>query len=183
MRAVVVLVLLLVAVGVLGRWYAPQLLAATGWVYAHVGFGGLLFILFLSDAVITPIPPDAILLVISKSELAAQWPAIILLIGVQSAVAGCVAWTFGKKLGHLRVVQLVFGRFRSKNEALVRRYGRWAVALGAMTPIPFSVTCWIAGMFGMRFKDFAPVTLLRVPRFFIYYVAIAFADDVMRVIL
>jgi membrane protein YqaA with SNARE-associated domain len=60
---------------------------------------------------------------------------------------------------------------------MVQRYGRLTVALGALTPLPFSITCWCAGGLGMPLARFLPVSLLRVPRYVVYYLAIAYADQ------
>jgi membrane protein YqaA with SNARE-associated domain len=64
---------------------------------------------------------------------------------------------------------------------LIDRYGYWAVALGALTPIPFSITCWSAGMLRLGFGRFLLVALLRVPRFVGYYVVIAYSSELVRV--
>jgi membrane protein YqaA with SNARE-associated domain len=179
---VLLLAVLIGGVGFVSIFYEAELLAFTKLVFDTVGFGGLVFILFLSDSVITPIPPDAVLLVISKSSLHAHWPLVILGIGVMSSVAGCVGWALGGKLRSTRLGRRWLSRAKT-NRALVERYGPWAVALGALTPIPFSVTCWTAGLFEMRFAPFAVVTLLRVPRFVGYYAAIAYAEPLLRLLM
>jgi len=179
-KAVLALVALVAAVGVAGLLYEAELLVATTWVLDTVGLFGLMLILFLSDAVITPIPPDLVLVVLSNSWVHQHWWIAICLIGLLSSFAGNVAWLLSTRVGGTRWVTLLFGRFRRTNRRLVARYGKWAVALGALTPIPFSVTCWTAGLLHMPWRDFGPITLLRVPRFVGYYVAIAYADDFAR---
>ena len=176
-------VILVVAMGLLGVFYEAQLLAVTAWVFDHVGLTGLLAILFVSDSVITPVPPDAVLVVLSKSWVHAHWWIAVPLIGVLSTLAGNVAWLLSTKVGHARLPTLLFGRFRRLNQALVRRYGPWAVAMAALTPIPFSVTCWTVGILHMPWKHFGWITLLRIPRFIGYYVAIAYADQLGRLLL
>ncbi len=179
-QALAFVLILVVGMGLLGVFYEAQLLAVTTWVFDHVGLTGLLAILFLSDSVITPVPPDLVLVVLSKSWVHAHWWIAIPLIGVLSTVAGNIAWLLSTKVGQGRLPTLLFGRFRRLNEALVRRYGPWAVAMAALTPIPFSVTCWTVGILHMPWKHFGWVTLLRIPRFIGYYVAIAYADQLGR---
>ena len=180
LSALLLLLALFVVLGVVGVLYEEQLLAATHAMHERLGLFGLGAILFVTDAVISPIPPDVVLVVVAKSALAKDWLWLVPAAGALSAVAGSVAWTIGRRLGESDLWIARWVRARRLERALVQRHGRWAVALGALTPIPFSVTCWIAGMCGMRYRDFAPVTLLRIPRFVIYYVAIAYADTALR---
>jgi membrane protein YqaA with SNARE-associated domain len=179
-KAVLLLAALVTAVGVGGLLYEAELLAATTWVFDTIGLFGLMLILFVSDALITPIPPDLVLVVLSNSWVHQYWGIAVGLIGLLSSLAGNVAWLLSTRVGGTRWATLLFGRFRRTNQRLVARYGKWAVALGALTPIPFSVTCWTAGLLDMPWREFGPVTLLRLPRFVGYYVAIAYADDLAR---
>ncbi len=169
------LVALFAAVGVCSALYEAELLNATAWTYERLGLLGLLGLVVFADAIASPIPPDVVLVVVSKTELHANWPGVVLLIGALSSVAGCGGYFLGKSL---KSTAWVASRLRRRRlqRALVARYGRWAVALGALTPIPFSVTCWLAGIFGMPLREFAPITLLRVPRFFVYYGLIVAAE-------
>lgn len=182
LKAGLLVLLLFGTLAVLGITYEAELLAFTSTLYRGLGLPGLLGILFVSDAVTSPVPPDAVLIVIAKSELHRHWPLLIIGIGVMSAVAGSVGWLFGSLLANTRIPRLLFGRARARNERLVRRYGCWSVALGALTPIPFSLTCWTAGMLKLPFRAFAAVALLRIPRFVGYYIVIAYADVIARAV-
>jgi membrane protein YqaA with SNARE-associated domain len=176
----VALVGLVGTIGMVGVLYEAELFRLTQIIHATIGLAGLAAILFVSDAIITPIPPDALLVIIAKSDLRADWLPLTLGMGLVSVAAGNTAWLLGSKLGDVPVLAKIFGRLRAKNEHLIARYGAFGVVLGALTPIPFSVTCWTAGLLKMRFAlVFAP-TLLRIPRFFVYYVLIAYSDRVMR---
>jgi membrane protein YqaA with SNARE-associated domain len=171
---------LLVAVGLAGIFYDEELLAATHWIYSTFGVGGLMFIVFAADGFTAPIPPDLALVVIAKTTLSEWWWAVVPTLGVLSTIAGNIGWALGTRLGTTRLSRFLLGRFRDKHEVLVMRYGSWAVALGAMTPIPFSVTCWAAGIFRMQWRPFFWMSLLRIPRFVIYYLAIAYSERILR---
>jgi membrane protein YqaA with SNARE-associated domain len=170
------LALLLAALGIVGVVWEDELLAATAAVYRWLGLGGLAFLVLAADTLISPIPPDVVLVVISKTTLAPAWLWLVPAAGLVSAVAGSFGWLLGRRLG--RTTRWM--RPRSLDRALVTRYGRWAVVLGALTPIPFSLTCWLAGMYRIPYRHFAPITLLRIPRFVAYYLAIANADSLLR---
>ena len=48
--------------------------------------------------------------------------------------------------------------------AQLRRGGRWFLAIAAVSPVPYSVTCWAAGATKMAYLDFIVISLLRIPR-------------------
>jgi membrane protein YqaA with SNARE-associated domain len=181
-QAGVGLVLLLLALGVIGIVWQAELLAAAAWVHGWLGLGGLALLLIAADALMSPIPPDVVLLVISKTDLAGAWLWLVPAAGVLSVMAGSVGWMLGRGLGRTNSVLIRWMRSRTMNRALVTRYGGWAVAIGALTPIPFSITCWLAGMCHMPYRAFAPISLLRIPRFVVYYLAIAHADALVRLL-
>lgn len=181
--ALLSIVVLLAIVAFLSIRHREQLAEVTDWVFDRVGLGGLIGILFVSDAFFSPVPPDAVLVLISKSDYHGSWPVLIPLIGVISAVAGCIGYGCARRLAHTELSNFLFRRFKQESAAVIHRYGPWGVALGALTPIPFSVTCWVAGQLEIPFRRVAWPCLLRIPRYVVYYVAIAYAEDVVRWIL
>ncbi len=174
-RGAVALGVLIVGLAIVGKYFEEQLLFVTTSAYSRLGFAGLASILLVTDSFISPVPPDLLLIVIAESDLAASWWVAVPALGVLSSGAGLLGWAVSRRVGSTRLPQLVFGRFQRHNAALVERYGTLAVALGALTPIPFSVTCWTAGMFQLPFNRIAWVTLLRIPRFVGYYLLIAWS--------
>lgn len=178
-QAVVMLFVLVGSMALVGRFFADELLLATSWVNEQVGFVGLAAILLLTDSVITPVPPDLLLVVIANTDLSHHWWIYVPTLGVISSGAGILAWHLSARVGHTRLPRLIFGRFRERNAALVSRYGVLAVALGALTPIPYSITCWTAGILHVPVRRVAWVTLLRIPRFIGYYLVIAWSTHLL----
>ncbi|MBN2191741.1 MAG: VTT domain-containing protein [Polyangiaceae bacterium] len=179
LKGLVALILLVAGMAILGRFYTAELLAVTAWVNEQLGFVGLALLLVLTDAVITPVPPDLLLIVIANTELAQRWWLYVPTLGVISSGAGVLAWYLSSRLGHTRIPTLLFGRFRERNAAVVSRYGALAVALGALTPIPYSVTCWTAGLLHLPLRKLVWATLLRIPRFVGYYLLIAWSTHLL----
>jgi len=179
MSAVLLLALVL-GVGALGVFYRAELLGVTQWIFLNLGIPGLALIVFAADGLNSPIPPDLALVVVANSELVGRAWSLVLFLGVVSVIAGNLGWLLGAKLGETRLGRLVMGRFGSRAAALVRRFGMWGVAIGALTPIPFSLTCWAAGMLQMEWQRFTLVTLLRFPRYALYYWAIAYSETLLR---
>jgi membrane protein YqaA with SNARE-associated domain len=128
----------------------------------------------VTDTFVGPFPPDSVLILIAASPYHKHWLWLLPAIGAVSTLAGCVGYCGGRFLSHKPWAQRWFGALHSKSEERVKRYGAWAVAIGAMTPVPFSITCWTAGLIRMEFRDFLPPALLRIPRYVLYYAAIAY---------
>jgi membrane protein YqaA with SNARE-associated domain len=182
-RAGVVLLLAIVGLGLTGLWFEEELIATCSWVLDRVGLAGIAAILYVSDAFCAPIPSDLTLVVIAKSDLSPYWPIIVPALALWSSFAGATAWLLGTKVGRLPWATRLLGRLQSgQNHALVARLGKWGVALGALTPIPYSLTCWTAGMLELTLREIFWVNLLRLPRFLAYYLAFAHSDDLMRLL-
>lgn len=173
--SLVLLVLLVAGLGIVSSLYRAELHAVANSIYAVLGLPGLLAILFISDAVFSPIPPDLVLIVLSQTPYNEHWVLLATLIGLQSVAAGSTGWFLGSRLGQTRWSSLVLGRFRDRHQALILRHGRLGIAIAALTPLPFSLTCWAAGMLKMPFRLFLAPCWLRIPRFLVYYAAINYA--------
>ncbi len=178
-KGVAGIVVVFIVIGLAGVFFRDSLLMATSWVHETIGVAGLFLVILLADSVTAPLPPDVVLVVVANTSLSESWYVIVPALGALSVAAGSLGWLLGLWLGDTRIPRILFGRFRKRNQTLVTRYGAWGVALGALTPIPFSVTCWTAGMFKMPYRSFFAVALLRLPRYLLYYAAIAFSDDLM----
>lgn len=172
--ALLSLVALVALAALLVVQFQAELDAFTLAVFASVGIGGLIAIIVFTDIFVSPFPPDSVLILITASEYHQYWPWLIPLIGLASSGAGCIGYSIGRLLSNKPWALRWFGTLHSKNEELVIKYGPWAVALGAMTPVPFSITCWTAGLMRLEFRRFVPPALLRVPRYVIYYAALAY---------
>lgn len=167
LAAIFLLLFIMAAVGLL---FEEEMIALTGRVVERLGFWGLAAILLVTDTLVTPFPPDILLAVIAKSPLAENWPVYVGILSLVSVVAGLTGYWIGRWLGHFRWCQRLFGQFKEDHRQFIGKYGFWGVALGAITPLPYSATCWTAGMLGIRWtKVLAAMLLFRVPRFYAFY--------------
>ena len=177
MRTVVSILVLGVLVGLGGAYLEAHLVTVSEWVTERLGVAGLLMGVALADTIISPLPPDLFLVVIAKGRLAESWAWIVPLVGLASACGGFAGSFIGRALG-ARWLGPRAQRLLREHRPVVHRYGGWALAMGAVTPIPFSVTCWIAGMANMKPKLIGAVCALRIPRFLVYYLFIVYADRI-----
>ena len=132
-------------------------------------------ILSFAEAIAQPIPPEALTL---PMFIAAQGtPHMILmiwLVATLSSVAGAVvAWWLGKKLGRNLADRFIDQHHVNRLDVLTRRYGETGVFIAALSPIPYKVLGWVAGMGDMNRQKFIAAGLLgRGLRFGIEAVAI-----------
>jgi membrane protein YqaA with SNARE-associated domain len=181
-RAALLILALVGVMTITAVWFEHELLVATENVYRTVGTLGLMAIAFVNDVIISPLPPEALLVVIAKTELSQRWPELVLLMGLLSAAAGNVAWWLGRTLGD-RFLSTTLEGVRKRHGRLIRRYGGWTIALSALTPLPFSVSCMAAGALQFSYSKFWWLTLLRVPRFFLFYWIVAYSDRLLTTFL
>lgn len=182
LRALYGLIALMLLMALLGFLYEEELIIATSWVVDRIGFPGLMTILMITDTLVTPFPPDILLVVIAKSPLAENWPLYVGVLGMVSVVAGLAGYSIGRWLGHFQWAQRLFGDFKDDHRDFIRKYGFWAVVLGSVTPLPYSVTCWTAGVLGIRWTTvLAASALFRIPRFYVYYWLLSTAGSLFSV--
>ncbi|RMD46420.1 MAG: DedA family protein, partial [Aquificota bacterium] len=113
-------------------------------IVADYGYVGIFFISF-TESIIQPVPPDPFITGGTAFGLNVLTAAIIAALG--SVLGGIVGYFLGKYLGEPVAKKLLSEKYYEKGEILFRRFGIWAVLIAAITPIPFKVICWLAGIF------------------------------------
>jgi len=139
--------------------------------FEKFGLLGIFIDVYLVDTLIVPATPDLFLGILVTSG---KYQVIgIALTSVASVLGGLSGYWIGAKLGSKKIIQRLTLKFQARGEDLFQRYGFGAVILAAVSPIPFSTICWMAGMFHMNFRKFAWATLSRIPRMIVWYYLIA----------
>jgi len=130
--------------------------------YGYIG----IFIISFTESIIQPVPPDPFITGGTAFGLNVFTAAVIAAIG--SVLGGVVGYFLGKFLGEPVAKKLMSEQYYDKGEILFRRYGLWAVLIAAITPVPFKVICWLAGIFEMPIGGFILASFIgRFPRFLI----------------
>jgi len=154
----------------LGMLFASELKSLGGLLVDTFGYPGIGVGILLSDMLTLPIPPDAYLAIAVTADLD---PTQVIIWGsAGSILGGTGAYFLGRLLGQTRLVARLVKPFHDKGIAFINRLGVTAVVIAALTPIPFSIICTLAGMVRMRFSHFWPATLFRIPRIGGYYLLI-----------
>ncbi len=164
---IVVVFALLVGLGLAFR--APLLDASRRFVEATGGWAVAVGY-FLPDALLMPLPQEAV----TTFALLGGVPfwEIVAWGCLGTLLAGPVAYVLGSQLARLPKIAALLARRGAKAHAMIMRYGPIGLAIGALTPLPYALTCYAAGALGMRWRTFLLVSLLRIPRviFFLWLV-------------
>jgi membrane protein YqaA with SNARE-associated domain len=126
------------------------------------GFGLLgLAILLFSEAIINPIPPETLFWPMLIADGTLYGSLILTLVATSSSVTGAI---IGYAIG-IRAGRPLIERFASDNtirrlEVLTERYGAGGIFIAAVSPIPYKVFGWIAGMGKMDLRLFIAAGIL-----------------------
>jgi len=135
-----------------GFWGAVD--SFVGWA-SDLGLPGLAILSF-TEAFIQPVPPEALTLPMYIVEQ--NNPMMIFLIWLVvtlSSVAGAmVGWWLGKTLGRPFADRFIKPKHIARLDRLIVRYGDAGIFIAAISPIPYKVLAWIAGMGEMDYRRF-----------------------------
>ena len=147
------------------------------WVvhWADTRFGvPALIVLALTEPICVPIPADVMVvgLCFGKPKRSLRYG---LTCAFFSVLGGTIAFSLGLAIGPERVIsffeQLSFGPIHLGNEAhqaleLYRRFDFWAIAISALTPVPYMLFSWVGGMAEVSLLKFVGISLVfRTMRF------------------
>jgi membrane protein YqaA with SNARE-associated domain len=147
------------------------------WVvhWADTKFGMLaLIILALTEPICVPIPADVLVIGMCLGK-----PRRSIRYGLTCAffsVLGCtIAFSLGLAIGGERVVnffeQISFGPIHLGNKAhlalkFYQKYDFWAIAISALTPVPYMLFSWVGGMAEVSLLKFIGISVIfRTMRF------------------
>ena len=147
------------------------------WVvhWADTRFGVLaLIILALTEPICVPIPADVLVvgLCLGKPKRSIKYG---LTCSFFSVLGGTIAFSIGLAIGGENVVhffeQLSFGPIHLGAKAhqaleLYQKYDFWAIAVSALTPVPYMLFSWVGGMAEVSLLKFIAISaVFRTMRF------------------
>ena len=113
-------------------------------------------VLSFTEAIIQPVPPDLMFLPMLMNN-AGNIPLILwlwLVITITSVLGSLVGYWIGKNWGKSIVTRFNGEKHISKLEILTEKYGTVGIFIAALSPIPYKVFGWFAGMGEMDKKSF-----------------------------
>ena len=129
----------------------------------------VLFVFFTSESLLGLIPPE---IFIAWSNKTNQPLLYLSLLATLSYAGGIVSFFIGRGILKMPRVYNYFEVKMKKNLAQVRKWGGFLIVVGALLPIPFSITSMAAGIINYKFKYYLLFGLLRFVRFYLYAIAI-----------
>ena len=147
------------------------------WVvhWADTRFGMLaLVLLAVTEPICVPIPADVLVigLCLGKPKRSLRYGLTCALFSV---LGGTIAFTLGLAIGPERVVdffgQISFGPIHLGEKAklaleIYQDYDFWAIAISALTPVPYMLFSWVGGMAEVSLLKFIAISLIfRTMRF------------------
>lgn len=150
--------------GLLGWLFKEPLLEIGRRFVTSFGGPGIALGFLLPDALTLPMPNDAF----TAFGLWGGMPfwTVVGWGTLGSLLGGSTGWVIGRYLlsRSARLRDYIKRRGGDEMAAQLRRGGRWFLAIAAISPIPYSVTCWAAGATKMPYGEFFLISLLRAPR-------------------
>lgn len=94
------------------------------------------------------------------------WYMYLLNVVVFNIIASAIGYFIGMKIGYPMLRFFASEETLDKAQKLFNRWGVLAVALGAFTPVPYTIVVFLAGISRMDFKKFMLAGMLgRIPRY------------------
>lgn len=154
------LFVLLGAAMVSAYFFRDQLFAVSQAFVERFGGPGVALGFFIPDALTVPLPNDAFSAFGLLGGLG--FGEVVFWGSLGSIAGGCTGYALGRALFSRseRLRRLLARRGLDR----VQRDGVWALAMAAITPLPYSVFCWGAGAVRMPPGRFVAVSLLRIPK-------------------
>jgi membrane protein YqaA with SNARE-associated domain len=126
-------------------------------------------VFFASEVVFGLVPPEFFMMiwVLHKVSIS-QFIINLSILTVISYIAGMIGYSIGKNFSKSAFYVRISEKYLSQYHVDLARYGGYLVFVGAVTPIPFSATCMLAGSVNLPFNRFLIICISRILRFVVY---------------
>jgi len=158
---------LVALVALLGHYFRPELEGVGRTFVERFGYVGIAAGTFIADGLHCPVPPQFYMLASITSGWSVFWTLVAVCIG--SMLGGITAYAIARKASDLEFFKRLLARTQKHVDWLFTRYGYWAVAIGSLTPIPYSFLCYVAGGYRMPARIFCALSLFRIPKIVLYF--------------
>lgn len=163
-----------VAVIVLLAYLARMLLgarleSASRYLTDTLGYFGVFLTIWTIDTFTLPVSPDFVLAFVAHPGSQLDTVQSLVAVCAASVIGGICAYYLSRWIGKTRFVWRLLKRRYAHGHALFEYYGVWTVVIAGLTPIPFSIVCWFAGLYRMAAVPLALACLSRIPRFVAWF--------------
>ena len=128
----------------------------------------LLGIFTVSEVVFGIIPPELFMLIWQSKGILSEYVVNLTYLTLISYAAGVLGYYIGRYFSKTRLYQRINERYLKQYDRQLKKFGIYIVLVGAVTPVPFSATCMLAGSVNIPIKDFLLICISRILRFAVY---------------
>jgi membrane protein YqaA with SNARE-associated domain len=167
-RFVLGLAALLVLVVLVVRALRPELESVGKWFVERYGLFGVAAGTFIADGFHFPVPPQFYMLLATAAQT--DPAAVLAATSLGSVLGGASGYVVARRLGHTRFLSRWLERVGGGvGQRLGQRYPYRSAVLASLSPIAFSVLCYLAGFFRVRRGPLLVLLALRLPKIALYY--------------
>ena len=120
---------------------------------------------FASESFLGLIPPE---IFIAWADKSASPILFLSLLALLSYMGGIVSFFIGKSISETPSVKEYLEVKMKKHLKNIKKWGGFLIVVGALLPIPFSMTSIAAGIIHYKFSNYLLFGLLRFARFYVY---------------
>lgn len=128
----------------------------------------LLSVFTISEIVFGILPPEIFMMIWQSQHDLLMYIINLSLLTIISYGAGILGYFIGKYFSKTPYYKKIHARWLTQYDKKLRKYGGYLVLVGAITPVPFSATCMLAGSVHLSFKSFLLICISRILRFAVY---------------
>ena len=128
----------------------------------------LLSIFTVSEIVFGILPPEIFMLIWQTKGILSEYILNLTVLTFISYGAGIIGYFIGYYFSKTPSFKKIYDRYLQPYESRLKRYGGFLVIVGAVTPVPYSATCMLAGTIKYPFKTFLLICITRIVRFSFY---------------
>lgn len=129
----------------------------------------ILLVFLASESLLGLVPPE---IFIAWSDKMPEPLLYLTILASLSYLGGIISYFIGKWIFRIpKVYDYMEGRMK-KHLKHIRKWGGFLIVVGALLPIPFSITSMAAGTINYKFSHYLLFGLLRFVRFYLYAIAI-----------
>lgn len=129
----------------------------------------VLSIFFVSESILGLIPPE---IFIAWSKKSVDPMLYLTILATLSYLGGVLSYIYGGLFTKIPKVHAFLEDKMAKHIKNTRKWGGFLIIVGALLPVPFSITSIAAGIIKFPLKSYLLFGLLRFARFYLYALAI-----------
>ncbi len=129
----------------------------------------ILTVFLISESLLGLVPPE---IFIAWSDKMPEPLLYLTLLAALSYLGGIISYFIGKWVFTIPKVYAYMEGKMKKHLKQIQKWGGFLIVVGALLPIPFSMTSMAAGMINYKFRNYLLFGLLRFVRFYLYAIAI-----------